>query len=36
MSDPPYWSDVLSVRVTTNFGKSDWVYPDIAKGYYKK
>ena len=34
MSDPPYWDDVLSVRVTHNFGKSPWVYPEFASRYY--
>lgn len=34
MSDPPYWDNVLSVRVTTNFGKTDWKYPELAARYY--
>lgn len=34
MSDPPYWDDQLSVRVTHNFGKEPWIYPELARRYY--
>lgn len=34
MSDPPYWDDKLSVRVTHNFGKEPWIYPELARRYY--